>query len=69
MEDDEPVKPTNIILFCNVVKMIFANYFPDMVYAAFCHNLRIIISLTFCVICCKFAVIPIFSVEHMLYAL
>ena len=41
MEDDKPVKPTDISLLCTVVEMICANYFPDMVCAPFCHNLRI----------------------------
>jgi hypothetical protein len=31
MEDDKPEKSTNISLLCNVDKMIFENYFPDMV--------------------------------------
>jgi hypothetical protein len=32
-------------------------------YAAFCHNLRIIVSLTFCIICYKFTVMSILAVE------
>jgi hypothetical protein len=63
MEDDKPVKLTDISLLCTVVEMISANYFPDKVYAAFCHNLRIIISLPFCIICYKFTVMPLLAVE------
>ena len=63
IEDDKPVKPTNIILLCSAVKMICTSYFSDMVYAAFCHNLRMIISLTFCIIGCTFVVMLILAVE------
>ncbi len=31
MEDDKPVKPTDISLLCTEAEMICANYFPDMV--------------------------------------
>ncbi len=31
MEDDKPVKPTDISLLCTVVEMICVNYLPDMV--------------------------------------
>ena len=66
MEDDKPVKPTDISLLSTVAEMICANYFSDMVYAEFYCNLRIIISLTFCIKKYKFAIMPILAVEYML---
>jgi len=41
MEDERLLKPNNIIFLCTVAEIICVNYFPDMVCAAFCHNLRI----------------------------
>jgi hypothetical protein len=34
MEDDIPIKPTDISPPCTSAKKSCANYFPDMVYAA-----------------------------------
>jgi hypothetical protein len=33
MEVNRPVKPTDISLFCIVVEMIYANYFPDLTWS------------------------------------
>jgi hypothetical protein len=64
VEDDNPVNPTDISLFRNVAKMIFENYFPDMSmlnFSTICH-----IILTYCIIGCKFTVMPILAVEWVI---